>query len=245
MSERLHERVTKSYTSPSRETSLRKPAMRLSPRKITSPRNYRMPPKRLDSPDVLKQYQNRIQEKLNNQITTSDNKNLTYYNSPLKPKIEDKMISSSFPSLVPIRNSTMSPKREIPIDLSPIRGKNIISKLKQEMSKIEALDRNKKNNKINKRSELKKSVRFNVTHPTKVGEDPNTIQNETIPHSGLNIPIELVHTELSDIKKMLTLVIKKQEAHDLLLNDIVTKLNKLEENMKTNRLKEETEKTEI
>lgn len=247
MSERLHERVTKSYTSPSRSTSLRKPAMRLSPRKITSPQNYRIPPKRLESPDVLKQYQHRIQDRLNNQSTTyntnnlltaSENKNIMY-NSPLKSKNKDKDISSSFPSLMPNLNIVISPKRDIPIDLSPIRGKNIISKLKQEMSKIEALDRNKKKSRINKKEEPKKSVRFDVSDFTKDYKETNTIKNERLFLSESNISVEKIHEELSDIKKMLTLIIKKQEAQDLLLSDILVKHNKLEENERIYTIKEE------
>lgn len=253
MSERLHGRVTKSYTSPSRSTSLRKPAIRISPRKITSPQNYRIPPKRLESPDVLKQYQHRIQDRINNRSTTyntndlftaSENKNLMY-NSPLKPKTEDKDISSSFPSLVPSQNIVISPKREIPIDLSPIRGKNIISKLKQEMSKIEALDRSKKKSKMNKKGEPKKTVRFDVSDGIKEFEDTNTTQNETLLHSESDIPIEKIYAELSDIKKMLTLVIKKQEAQDLVISEILTKHNKLKEDIKSNTIKEEEKEIEL
>ncbi|KAK5960567.1 Fin1p PWA37_001993 [Arxiozyma heterogenica] len=250
MSERLHERVTRSYTSPSRSTSLRKPAMRLSPRKITSPQNYRIPPKRLESPDALKSYQHRIQDRLNSQSTThnvsnllavSENRALTY-NSPLKPKTKDKDISSSFPSLIPNPNSVVSPRREIPIDLSPIRGKNIISKLKQEMSKIEALDRNKMISKISKKEEPKKSVRFDVSESKKTYEGLDTMKNKTSFLSNSNISVEKIYEELSDIKKMLTLIIKKQEAQDLLLSDILIKHNKLEEDTKTYTIKEEKDK---
>lgn len=253
MSERLHKRLTKSYKSPSQVTSLRKAVMRFSPRVIQSPQIYRMPSKRLESPNILKQYQNRIQDSLSGQLTTyntnnstvtSENKNLVYYNSPLKLKTEDSDISLSSPSLFPNQNSVISPKREIIVDLPLIRTKNIISKLKREVSNIEALDRTKKEYRINKRTKCRKTVRFDMLHSTKNTASTNNIQNETIINSASDMSINQLHMELSNIKKMLSLIIKKQEVQHLLLNDMLYQKNKLEKYVKTNTIKEKKSKTE-
>ena len=68
------------------------------------------------------------------------------------------------------------------------------------------------------------------------------MKNKTLFLSDSNISVEKIYEELSDIKKMLTLIIKKQEAQDLLLSDILIKHNKLEEDTKTYTVKEEKNK---
>lgn len=247
MSDRSHDRITKPYASPSNTSSLKKPAMRLSPRKATSPQNYRIPPKRLQSPEILKRYQQRVQHKIekpaylrNNNVNTNNNNNQresnhnTYlYTSPLKSRNEDNDIYSSFPQLVPNNNKVRSPRRDIPIDSSPIRGKNILSKLKQEISKIDALD---KPSKVKKEYEnTKKSVRFDIPSPENIKKEnqTNTIKNDVDDDKGVTVKQEIsynqLNSELFEIKNMLTNIIKKQESQDLLLKEVLERQKKLEQ----------------
>lgn len=230
MSERQHNRVNKHYASPSNNSALKKPAMRMSPRKITSPQMYRIPPKRLDSPEILKRYQQRVQDKTeiptyiqnieHNSVTNHE----TSYTSPLKPRSQDKDISLKYPQLIPDASRVRSPRREIPLDTSPIRGRNIISKLKQEMSMIEALD---KSPRVKKERDMKKSVRFNIPSEGQGEGNTTNMKDEMVKLEPSTDPVD--HDEMSTIKTMLASIIKKQESQDVLLKEILTRQDKLEE----------------
>ncbi|CAL9735495.1 hypothetical protein MOSE0_H07404 [Monosporozyma servazzii] len=232
MSERQHNRVSKHYASPLNNSALKKPAMRMSPRKITSPQMYRIPPKRLDSPEILKRYQQRVQDRTeipsylqNIEYNTVTNPEMSY-TSPLKPRSQDKDISLKYPQLIPDTKGVRSPRREIPFDTSPIRGRNIISKLKQEMSMIEALD---KSPRVKKERETKKSVRFDIPSEGQ-GEGNNVVIKDEMPKlESSRYPV--ANDEMSNIKSMLDSIIKKQQSQDLLLKEILTRQEKLEEQL--------------
>lgn len=231
MSERTHDRISKHYLSPSHNAALKKPAMRMSPRKATSPQTYRMPPKRLESPEILKRYQQRVQDKSetpsyfqNTEYNMAVNSG-TSYTSPLKPRHQDNDISSSYPQLIPETNRIRSPRRDVPIDSSPIRGKNIISKLKQEMSMIEALD---KSPKTKREKETRKSVRFDIPLGTQRNANNTAVKDEK-PSIKSELTAKPIPTDyVQDIKGMLQTIIKKQENQELLLKEVLQRQDQLE-----------------
>lgn len=146
--------------SPTHGKGLRKPPMRLSPQRnstVIRHDTHRIPTKRIESPKYI------------SKLVNAKNINMAY-TSPLRPgtpTVVDTLGSGAQ------NNSYGSPNRvkrraNNVIDDSPIKGKNILTKLKQEINMIDKLGTSPSNTLVKKEDVfdnapvLKKNVRFDI-----------------------------------------------------------------------------------
>lgn len=188
--------------SPSQGRGLKKPPMRLSPQRngsIIKQESYRIPPRRLESPKYL--------SKLGNVKAIS-----MTYTSPLRPRSPTVVATSGSLNQNSSPNTSRRRSNNI-VDDSPIKGKNILTKLKQEINMIDKLGSSTTNTPVNKEegvdngSTIKKTVRFDIP-------------------SNLLTKHEL--NELYIVKQLLDKVLQQQKEQNEKLDKILKRQDELE-----------------